>query len=227
MRAPLSIVIPTLNAGHSLAATLEALMEGLASGLIREVIISDGGSGDQTLAIAEEAGCELVTGAASRGAQLRRGAEAVRGEWILFLHADTVLEDGWSAPVMDAMKAGQAGHFRLKFDASGFGARWVAGWANLRARLWRLPYGDQGLLVSKEAYLRVGGYPDIPLMEDVAMARALKSDLAMMPARAVTSWSRYERDGWVKRGVGNLSILLRYALGASPERLARSYSKQS
>lgn len=225
MRAPLSIIIPTLNAEAGLGATLEALMEGLSAGVICEVIVSDGGSGDQTLDIADEAGCNIVTGPASRGGQLQRGAEAARGEWLLFLHADTQLGTGWSNSVAAHLKSGKVGYFRLGFDAGGFGARWVAGWANLRSALFGLPYGDQGLLVPRSAYRAVGGYPDMPLMEDVALARALRGRLVALPATATTSWERYEKAGWVRRGARNLLTLLRYFLGASPERLAESYRK--
>jgi rSAM/selenodomain-associated transferase 2 len=200
-------------------------MEGLSSGVIREVIVSDGGSGDRTLDIADEAGCVIVGGAASRGGQLGRGASAAKGEWLLFLHADTLLEPGWAAKLSAHIKAHQAGYFRLQFDAPGFGPSWVAGWANLRSKLFGLPYGDQGLLVPMSVYRAAGGYPDIPLMEDVALARALRGQLRAIPCVATTSWTRYERAGWLKRGSRNLMTLLRYFLGASPERLAESYRK--
>ena len=225
VRAPLTIVIPTLNAEAGLAATLEALMEGLSAGLIREVIVSDAGSQDRTADIADEAGCDLVTGPPSRGGQLRRGAAAAKGDWLLFLHADTVLEAGWSDHVAAHMKSENAGYFRLRFNARGVGPKWVAAWANLRSVLFGLPFGDQGLLISRAAYLEVGGYPEIPLMEDVAIARALRGKLTPMSCVALTSWERYERAGWLKRGSRNLVTLLRYLLGASPEQLAESYRK--
>lgn len=200
-------------------------MEGLSAGLIREVIVTDGGSDDKTLAIADEAGCEIVRGSASRGGQLRRGAEAARGDWLLFLHADTLLEAGWAAKVSSHLKTGRTGYFRLRFDDASIAARWVAGWANFRSWLFGLPYGDQGLLVSRSVYQAAGGYPDIPLMEDVALARSIKGGLRVIPCVAVTSWTRYEKAGWVKRGSRNLFTLLRYYLGASPDRLAESYRK--
>lgn len=225
MRAPLTIIIPTLNAEAGLATTLEALMEGLSAGLIREVIVSDGGSADRTLAIADEAGCEIVSGTPSRGRQLRRGAEGAKGEWLLFLHADTILAPGWAAEVAGHMTSGKVGYFRLRFNAKGFGARWVAGWANLRSALFGLPYGDQGLLVPLSVYRAAGGYPEIPLMEDVALARALKGQLTGIDCDAVTSWERYERAGWLKRGTRNIVTLLRYFFGVSPDRLAEAYRK--
>lgn len=223
MRAKLSVVIPTLNAAEALPGCLAALMEGVEAGLIRELVMSDGGSDDATAAIAEEAGAKLVQGAPSRGGQLRRGAEATEGDWVLFLHADTRLPAGWSDHAVRQIEDGRPAYFRLKFDCPGVAAIVVAGWANLRSRLLGLPYGDQGLLISRRDYDAVGGYRDIPLMEDVAIARALRGRLRMLPVSAKTSAARYRRDGWLRRGARNLSLLLRYFAGVDPARLARRY----
>lgn len=223
MRAALSVVIPTLNVDAALPACLGALMEGLEAGVIRELVISDGGSGDATLRIADAAGAVIVRGAPSRGGQLRRGAKVAAGEWLLFLHADTDLPQGWSAAVSDHMACGGAAYFRLGFDAAGAMPTLVAGWANLRSRLFGLPYGDQGLLIPRALYDAVGGYPDIALMEDVAMARALRGRLSALPLRVRTSATKYQREGWVRRGARNLVLLLRYFAGADPTRLAARY----
>jgi rSAM/selenodomain-associated transferase 2 len=223
MRAKLSVVIPTLNAAQGLARSLPALAEGLDAGLIRELVISDGGSTDATLTIADEAGAVVVSGPASRGGQLRRGADASTGEWVLFLHADTVLPSGWADMVHAQIRTGRPAYFKMQFDAAGLAPRLVAGWANLRARRFHLPYGDQGLLMSRAEYDAVGGFRDIPLMEDVAMSRALGARLQGLPGAVTTSAARYARDGWLRRGMRNLSLLLRYLMGADPERLARRY----
>lgn len=224
MSAPISIVIPTLNAAAELPATLQALMEGLHAGLIRELIVSDGGSNDPTLEIADEAGAAIVTGAASRGGQLRRGCDAAQGDWLLILHADTELQAGWGDVVADHLPTGRPAAFRLKFRAGGVGPFWVAGWANLRSRLFGLPYGDQGLLVRRSDYLSAGGFPDQPLMEDVALIRALPR-AGILPADAITSAERYTRQGWLRRGARNLWTLTRYFLGADPEKLAQAYRR--
>lgn len=227
MRARVSVIIPTLNAEPALAACFGALMEGLEQGVIRELIVSDGGSSDATGAVAQAWGATVVHGAASRGGQLRRGIAAATGEWFLILHADTVLQDGWSQAVHTSLtQPDDAGWFRLAFDARGLAPAVVAGWANLRSRA-GLPYGDQGLLIHRDLYTAVGGYPDQPLMEDVAIARALRGRLAPMDAVAVTSAAKYRRDGWLRRGAGNLWTLIRYFAGAKPERLARAYNRQS
>lgn len=227
MRAPLSIIIPTLEAGKHLLHTLDALGEGLAAGLIRELIISDGGSGDNTSLIADEAGATFITGPRGRGGQLRRGANAAQGQWLLFLHADTKLDHGWSQALQDHISnhPDHAGYFKLVFDDPRLSARWTAGWANLRARAFNLPYGDQGLLISRKLYEQVGGFQDIPLMEDVAIARVLGKRLKPLPAKAITSGQKYSQKGYFRRGARNLSLLLRYLLGADPKHLASVYDK--
>jgi len=228
MRAELSVVIPTLDAADALPACFAALFEGLHAGLIREVILSDGGSCDATRRIAEEAGAVIVTGPPSRGGQLRRGAAAAQGAWLLVLHADTVLPEGWADAVRARMRQGGAAAFRLGFDAGGVAAWLVAGWANLRSAVFGLPYGDQALLVSRRDYEAVGGYPDIPLMEDVALARALgrhARHIALLPLCVTTSAARYRRDGWLQRGARNLWLLARYLGGADPARLAARYRR--
>ena len=228
MRAGLSIVIPTLEAGGALPACLGSLVEGLRAGLIREVIVSDGGSTDATRPIADAAGAALVSGAPSRGGQLRRGAAAASGAWLLFLHADTVLPAGWAGIVRARMDEGGAAAFRLGFDAEGLAPWLVAGWANLRTRLLGLPYGDQALLVSRAAHDAAGGYPDIPLMEDVALARALRrrgGRIALLPLRVTTSAARYRRAGWLRRGGRNMVCLAQYFAGADPERIAARYRR--
>lgn len=225
MPAEITVIVPTLNAERSLPACLSALMEGLMAGLIRELIVTDGGSDDNTLAVAREAGARIVTGPASRGGQLRRGAAAAAGRWLLVLHADTVLEPGWSSVAADHIEKGglAPAAFRLSFRARGLRPAWVAGWANLRSRAFGLPYGDQGLLVPRAAYERAGGFPDIPLMEDVALVRALPRRPVLLPAVAATGAERYIAGGWFRRGGRNLWTLTRYLTGADPERLARGY----
>lgn len=225
MRAPISVIIPTLNAEAGLPRCLGALGEALEAGLIRELIVTDGGSADATLSIASAAGAEIVTGPPSRGGQARRGAEAAQGTWLLFLHADTMLAPGWADTALGFLPTGAAGYFKLVFATRHPMGRVVSGWANLRSRVFGLPYGDQGLLIRRDVYDAAGGYPDIPLMEDVALARALRGKLTALDATAITSADRYERDGWLRRGGRNLLTLGRYVAGTSPEDLARAYNR--
>lgn len=225
MKAPISVIIPTLNCADRIRPTIASLFEGLDAGLICELIISDGESSDDIEMFAEELGAAFISSPAGRGRQLRRGAVVAKGDWLLFLHADTVLIDGWSKEVLRFITSGQdrAAVFRLTFDAYGLAPRFVANWANFRTRYLGLPYGDQGLLISHNLYESVGGFPDIPLMEDVAMARSLRGKIALLTCRVQTSAEKYEQQGWLRRGSKNLLLLARYFLGTSPDKLALSY----
>lgn len=226
MRAPISVIVPTLNAEMALAACLTSLFEGVQAGIIRELIVVDGGSSDRTVELAQEAGAKVLQTASSRGGQLQQGCAAAAGDWLLILHADSELADGWSDAATNHLARGGAGWFKLRFDDGSAMARMVAGWANLRARLLKMPFGDQGLLVSRELYERVGGFADIPLMEDVALSRALGQHLRPIGATIITSADRYRAQGWVRRGARNLWTQLRFFCGASPDKLARDYSGQ-
>lgn len=227
MSAPVSIIIPTLNAADQIGPTLGAIAQALFEGLIREVILADGGSTDAISEIAEASGARLVTAPPGRGSQLAAGAQAATGDWLLFLHADTVVQTGWVEAVRHHIALGpvKAGYFKLRFDSPHPMAGTTASWANLRSRLFALPYGDQGLLIHRALYARAGGYPPIPLMEDVVLARNLRGKLREMDAVALTSAAKYDAEGWLIRGGKNLLTLTRYLLGASPEDLARSYSR--
>lgn len=223
---PVSVVIPALNAGGGLAQCLAALVPGLVSGLVREAIVSDGGSSDTTLAVARDMGCSVLQGPSGRGRQLIAGAAAARGSWLLFLHADTVLEAGWeqAAAAHVASAPCMAAAFTLAFDDTSGPARRVARLANWRARTFGLPYGDQGLLVPRSLYEATGGYQDLALMEDVALVRAIgRRRLAHLAPRAITSARRYRARGWTLGPLRNLALLSAYLLGVPPERLARMY----
>lgn len=227
MPAPLSIVIPTLNAEADLPLCLESLMPGLEAGLIREVIIADGGSTDATQRIAGAMGARLITGASGRGAQLAAGAAAARGEWLLFLHADTALSRDWAERSADHMmtKTDCAAFFDLRYRSDDRAARGLEKRANRRARMLGLPYGDQGLLISRKLYDETGGYRDVPLMEDVMLVRAIgRRRLRQLDAEARTSAAKYERDGWHRRSLRNSILMTRFLLGAKPETLAKHYT---
>ncbi|MBU2868934.1 TIGR04283 family arsenosugar biosynthesis glycosyltransferase [Pacificibacter marinus] len=224
MRAPISIIIPTLNEAPNLPDTLARVMEGLNTGVVRELVISDGGSTDDIAALAAEVGATFIAGPAGRGGQLARGAETAQGDWLLFLHADTWLPDGWSDAALQQIQAGHGAlAFSLSFRSAGFMPKMTSAWANLRSRVFGLPYGDQALLISRRLYDSIGGYPDQPMMEDVAIARALKGQITLSPLCVQTDATRYQTNGWLAQGARNLWRLLRYLLGGRPEQPHRGY----
>jgi rSAM/selenodomain-associated transferase 2 len=215
----LSVVIPTLNAAAELPDTLERMRAA------DEIVVADGGSTDETAAIAERHGARVIRAPKGRGAQLAAGAEAARGDWLLFLHADTLPGHRWRAAV-EAHRAaapGKAACFRFRLADRAWQARWIERGVAARVRLFALPYGDQGLLISRALYESVGGYRPLPLMEDVDLVRRLGRRLRQLGEAASTSSARWRRDGWAKRSARNLACLTLYSLGASPERLLRFY----
>jgi len=217
----ITAVIPTLNAAETLPRCLSAL-----SGA--RVVVVDGESADKTPEIAAALGARVVMAPRGRGGQLAAGADvalADGAEWLLLLHADTVLDPGWRAEANRVMAtSGKAGFFQLAFDDASRGARRVARLANWRARIFGLPYGDQGLLISATLYRAVGGIRPLPLMEDVDLARRLgRARLTPLAARAVTSADRYRRDGWWLRPVRNLALLGLFLAGVPAARLVRAY----
>lgn len=222
----LSVIIPTLNAAAGLPATIAAL--GRGGSLIHEIIISDGGSADGTVDVAQHAGCRVVAVARGRGAQLKAGAAAARGDWLLFLHADTCLDPGWAAATQAfcaaPANAGRAAYFRFALADTSPAARRLEAFVAWRCRRFGLPYGDQGLLIRAATYQALGGFTDEPLMEDVDLVRRIgRANLTGLPVPAVTSAVRYRRDGYGARPLRNLLCLGLYFAGVAPARLAKLY----
>lgn len=224
----ISIVIPTLNAARELPRALAPLIEGAARGFVKQVVVCDGGSEDDTLDIADAAGCDIVTSARGRGTQLRAGAAAAKADWLLFLHADTVLGAGWIEASQAFITAPgsheRAAAFRLAFDDDSPAARRVVFWARQRARFLKLPYGDQGLLISRTFYDAIGGFAEIPLMEDIDIVRRIgPRRMRLLDVDAVTSAEKFRRDGYQKRAWRNMFLATRFLLGADPRELAKAY----
>ncbi len=227
----ISVVIPTLNAERHLPSALAALVSAAVDGVIREVIVVDGGSNDRTRQVADFAGATFLEAERGRGAQLSAGADAAKFPWLLFLHADTVLEAGWERAAVDFMHRVDIGAtprsaaaFRFKLDDKGFQPRILEAIVRLRCSLFRLPYGDQGLLISRRLFNELGGYKPLPLMEDVDLVTRLgRSRIAMLNADATTSAERYRREGYLLRAVRNQTCLTLYAMGMPIATVARLY----
>lgn len=225
---PLTIIIPTLNeAGHlpALLATLTATREPLT------IIISDGGSHDATLLIAQKAGAHLIKGPPGRGLQLQRGidhAQTIHSTgWFLLLHADTALPPDWLTALHPAFAHPQRAHYgRLRFASADPRARLFEAGVRLRCALFALPYGDQSLLIHQSLLTVIGGIPPLPLMEDVALARRLgRHRLAPLDLLVTTDASAYIRDGWFRRAAQNLTRLAQFTLThAAPRATPRAAS---
>ena len=228
----LTVVIPTLDSERPLVGTLAALIPAAAAGVVSQVVISDGGSSDDTLVIADELGCDIVSAPRGRGPQLAAGASSARHSWLLFLHSDTVLDEGWHREVahfierIEAAGEGdrQAAVFGFALDDYGISARFLEAAVRLRCLLFALPYGDQGLLISKRHYDRLGGFKPIPLMEDVDLVRRIgRRGFVYLRARAVTSAVRYRHKGYFRRMVRNVGCLTLFFLRVPPRLITRIY----
>ena len=245
----LSIIIPTLNSAKELPATFASLMPALLEGAISEVIIVDGGSTDDTVEMADEAGANIIVAETKgRGPQLSTGANAAKNEWMLFLHSDTELEEGWHLEVMKFIKSEDqkiteettsfhsatqnnaiqnAAAFKFSLKDKGLAPKILAKMVALRCALFSLPYGDQGLLISRQTYDACGGYPHFPIMEDTDIIRRLPSPVKILQSRAFTSAEKYQKEGYLKRSVRNLYCLSAYYRGLPPEKIYQIYTKSS
>jgi len=221
----LSIVIPTKNAERELPATLDCLSR---TGFASEIIVADGGSTDSTPAIAAEAGTKFTATLGGRGAQMAAGAMDATGDWILFIHADTRPQPGWSQIgeefMTDPANRFRAGYFKFALNDGASAARRMERLVDWRCRTLGLPFGDQGLLISSEFYDFLGGMPPIPLMEDVDMVRRIgRKRLVELAAAAVTSAERYQKSGYWLRPARNLLCLGLYFAGVPPRLIAGLY----
>ncbi len=220
----LDVIIPTLNAAATLPATLATVPPGAA------VIVSDGGSMDDTLRVARSARCRIVEGPRGRGRQLAAGADASTRPWRLFLHADTLISpQGWSAIARHMASAGgeqAAATLRLAVDDPAWQARVVERGVAWRVKWFGLAYGDQGLLIHRDLYAAIGGYADLPLMEDVEIMRRLgRARHRVLQGEARTSAVRWRRRGWIGQTMLNLTCVSLYRLGVPVDRIARLYDR--
>jgi rSAM/selenodomain-associated transferase 2 len=227
MGVDLAVVIPTLNE----EGTIEACMEAVGTDESLAVVVSDGGSKDGTCAVAAELGAKVVNGPRGRGPQLNRGAAEVEAESYLFLHADCRLPSGWRVALQSALndRSTALACFRLHTEPAGGQQRSRLYRTSLRvldigARGLRTPYGDQGLAVRRDVFETVGGFPAIPLMEDVAFARACRrlGRIRRLPMEIRTTGRRFEVSPF-RTGLMFVTFPTLYRMGVSPNTLARWY----
>jgi rSAM/selenodomain-associated transferase 2 len=221
----ISVIIPTFNERQNIDGCIGSVLSGRCG---PEIIVCDGGSTDGTPDVAAGyGGVTLLRTHKGRGTQMNAGAVAARGDILLFLHADTRLEKGWCEAITrrldDEKPAG--GAFTLSIDSPGMQFRLIEWWVKFRCRIFALPYGDQGLFMRRKTFVEIGGYRDIPLMEDVdIMARLKKTGkIVVLREKAITSARKWEREGWVFTSVRNQLIMLLYRLGVDPRKLDRLY----
>jgi rSAM/selenodomain-associated transferase 2 len=224
MSTNISIIIPALNEARAIGATLDAAarVQGLT-----EVIVVDGGSADETVAVARARGARVVNSARGRGAQMHAGALAARGEVFWFLHADTLAPADAASCIARALEDPRAvgGNFRICFDGTGRAARFLT-WLYPRLRLLGLAYGDSGIFVRRAAYERAGGFRAFPIFEDLDLLRALWKQGRFVQAEAcvVTSSRRFEGRSFALTFARWSLLQSLYWLGVSPHTLARLYA---
>ena len=223
----LSVVIPTLNAATHLKAILDALQVDHAA-LRVEIIVADGDSSDGTASIARTHGSKVINVERGRGRQLHAGASVAVGTWLLFLHGDTRVASNWLQIVTEFVRTPgntlRVAAFRLALDDDSDAARRLERLVAWRCSRFRLPYGDQGLLVSRQMYQEIGGYYPLPFLEDVDLVRRIgRSRIVMLDAVAMTSSERYRRSGYLRQGIRNIVLVALFFGGLSPERLTRFY----
>ena len=227
MNERLSIVIPVLNEASVLAQMLSALQPLRQAG--HEVIVVDGGSTDGSAALSEPLADRVIHCPRGRSRQMNAGASIGAGDVFLFLHADTFLPEGADRLILIGLKARgrKWGRFDVLLSGKHLLLRAVEELMNLRSRLSGIATGDQGIFVQRGAFEAAGGFPDIPLMEDIALSRRLKKDgpPLCLKERVLTSSRRWEKKGITRTVLLMWSLRLAYFLGANPARLARLYEK--
>jgi glycosyltransferase involved in cell wall biosynthesis len=229
----ISVIIPTLNSAGTLATTLEALIPAAVQGLVREVIVADGGSSDQTLRIADGTGADTVAAASTRSSRLIAGAQRARMPWLLFLNADGALDAGWEREVevfIDKVESGRlrtsAAVFKYAVDDEGFGPRAVEALSAYAGALLGHAHAEQGLLIPRTLYTELGGFKPIPIFEDIDLARRLgRRRIVRLKRPLVSSPARLHTEGYLMRSVRHAGCVALFALNVPLDRIALLQSK--
>jgi rSAM/selenodomain-associated transferase 2 len=191
-----------------------------------ELVVADGGGGQALREILLAAGARVLCGNGSRGSRLARAAAEAGGDILFFLHADSRPPDDVLTIIRRAVDAGaHGGAFSLAYEDSEPAMRWIAWWANLRSRLARLPFGDQGIFCRRDAYLRSGGFRDLPVCDDLDLVLRLRKVgcFVIRPEKTITSPRRYRESGALRQMLRNWKVMAGYFAGVRPETLSRWY----
>jgi rSAM/selenodomain-associated transferase 2 len=223
----ISIIMPVLNE----SANLQRVIESTQPSDNIEVIVVDGGSTDDTCRVAVELGVKVIASPAGRSKQMNLGAAAATGDILLFLHGDSRLPLGFDRLIRQTMSVNQppiAGAFRLGIEAPQVSLRWVERGVNWRSQVCQMPYGDQGIFLSAKVFNEIGGFPDLPIMEDFELMRRLRKrgKISIVPQPVMTSARRWLQKGILKTTLINQLMVLGYLVGISPTRLVELYRRR-
>lgn len=221
----LSIIIPVLNEASLIQSTLQHIAQSNSKEV--EVIVVDGGSQDDTVALAQQSGALVISSAPGRAKQMNAGSEVALGEVLLFLHADTRLPDGFVSLVQTTLARSGivAGAFQLQIDGKAWSLRLVEWGVKWRSTLFQLPYGDQAIFLKAATFWQIGGFPELPIMEDFVLINRLRSlgKISMASAPVLTSARRWQKLGVIKTTLINQLVLAAYFLGVPLDRIAQWY----
>ncbi len=221
----ISVIIPAINEADNIAKSIVSI----GPEINREIIVADGGSSDETVLIAKSLGAIVVNSSPPRARQMNQGAAEATGDVLLFLHADTRLPEKFDELILQSLKNPDivAGAFKLRIDSDIPALRLVEYLANWRSSCLKTPYGDQAIFILSRFFHQVGGFPDIPIMEDFELVRRLKKkgDIVTLPVPVFTSPRRWQNFGILKTTLINQLVIAAYFMGVAPEMIARWYRR--
>lgn len=228
---PFSFIIPVLHEAEGINNAIEALYQQLSDEVF-EVIVVDGDRQGSTIQALQRSDVIALTSPPGRGTQLNTGAEAARGESLIFLHADTTLPPNALQEVRAILSDGRyvAGAFTLRFDSRHWGMRLINTTAPWRTQLTRYPYGDQAIFMTKTYFDQLGGYAEIPIMEDLDLVRRIKKRgdrICISKAKVLTSARRWEQEGIIYSSLRTWTLATLYCFGVPAEKLAHYYRRHT